>query len=148
VSTDLPYTEADLRSEAANQHAELTTDPDFVGVGESMQDTYVPSTVTEPDPGQETGSTWGELLPYEADGGDAFNAVQRKIHDLINGAADVSEWAVNLGADGLEPSSNVLGMEAGDTPIVRIHFAFHADMSEDARNQFVMRLGAAMADHG
>jgi hypothetical protein len=53
---------------------------------------------------------------------------------------------VNLGADDLEPSSNVLGVEAGETPLVRIHFAFHTDMPEDARRQFVMRLGAAMAD--
>ncbi|MGV2914464.1 hypothetical protein [Streptomyces alfalfae] len=33
--TETPYTDDDLRTEAARQHASLTDDPDFVGVGEA-----------------------------------------------------------------------------------------------------------------
>lgn len=125
MTTTPPYTDDDLRAEAAQQHYTATTDPDFMGIGEQMTD-----------------ETWRSLSE------DDFDAAQRAIGDLLGKAADVSEWAVNLGADGLEPSSNVLGIEAGETPLVRIHFAFHADMPEDARRELVMRLGAAMADLG
>lgn len=76
--TDLPYTDTDLRAEAARQHAGLTEDPDYVGIGEQMDD-----------------EIWRGLSE------DDYDAAQRSIHDLINGAADVSEWAVNLGAAGL-----------------------------------------------
>ncbi|MEV5086225.1 hypothetical protein AB0K74_48820, partial [Streptomyces sp. NPDC056159] len=92
--TDQPYTDDDLRVEAAAQHATLTEDPEFMCVGEQMDDDIVASTEHE-----DGGKTWSELLPFEADSGEAYNTVQRKIHALINGAADVSKWAVDLGAD-------------------------------------------------
>ena len=41
--TDRPYTDDDLRAEAARQHAALTEDPDFMGVGEQMQDQEIES---------------------------------------------------------------------------------------------------------
>lgn len=149
MTTDRPYTDQDLRAEATTQHAGLTEDPDFLSVGEAMCDRLVPSTVVEPDQ-DDTGSTWEELLPYDSGDGEheAFNTAQRKIHDLVRGAADVSEWAVNLGADGLEPSSNIVELKAGDTPIIRVHAAFHPDMDADARNEFTVRLGRFMADLG
>ncbi|MER8158123.1 hypothetical protein [Streptomyces sp. NPDC094472] len=146
MTTETPYTEDDLRAEAAAQHAVLTEDPDFMGVGEQMDDDIVTS--TETDGG---GRTWSELLPYEADGGEAYNSAQRKVHDLIRGAADVSEWAVNLGADGLEPDGHTLqlGIDPGDgdQPRVRLHFAFAPDMTDADRDRFVMRLGRAITGH-
>ncbi|MFJ1995274.1 hypothetical protein [Streptomyces asiaticus] len=145
--SDRPYTDADLRAEATRQHAFLTQDPDFVGVGEGMEDGPVHSTSTDTDPAR----TWEELLDPERDGTDAFNAAQRKIHDLINGAANVSEWAVDLGADGLEPDGHTLqlGIDPGDgdQPRVRLHFAFAPDMTHADRARFVMRLGRAITDH-
>ncbi|MCP3817806.1 hypothetical protein NLX86_06550 [Streptomyces sp. A3M-1-3] len=137
--TDLPYTEDDLRAEATSQLATLGEDPDFMGVGEQMEDDVVTSTEAD------GGKTWGELLPFEADRGEAFNAAQRRIHDLINGAADVSDWAVNLGADGLEPDEHQLGFSAGDRPIVRIHFAFAPELTDDAREALVRGIGEAAA---
>lgn len=133
--TDRPYTDADLRHEAASQHAALTEDPDFGSVGEGMQDAYVGSTLNGDD-----GHTWAELLPYEADGGEAYNAAQRKIHDLVSGA-DVSEWAVNLGADALEPDPRAL--DAGKSR-VRIHFAFAPDISDDDRADLISQFAAFM----
>ncbi|MDX2628616.1 hypothetical protein QBA57_28750 [Streptomyces scabiei] len=41
--TDLPYTDDDLRAEAARQHVALTEDPDFMGVGEQMQGSEIES---------------------------------------------------------------------------------------------------------
>ncbi|MGW1300390.1 hypothetical protein ACWD5R_11340 [Streptomyces sp. NPDC002514] len=124
--TDRPYTDDDLRAEAARQHAALTEDPDFMGVGEQMDD-----------------QTWRSLSE------DAYDAAQRSIHDLINGAADVSEWAVNLGADGLEPTGHTLQLGVdpgdGDRPRIRLHFAFAPEMDDDARDRFVMELSKAIA---
>lgn len=147
MTTELPYTDTDLRAEAASQYAGLTEDPDFMGVGEAMQDRLVPSTAVEPD-SDDTGSTWEELLPYDSGYGEneAYNAAQRKIHDFIRGAADVSEWAVDLGADGLEPSTDQVTVNGDDRPIVRVHFAFDPAMPTAARSAVVAGLGQALAD--
>ncbi|MCQ6250871.1 hypothetical protein [Streptomyces malaysiensis] len=139
--SDRPYTDADLRAEATRQHAFLTEDPDFVGVGEGMEDGPVHSTSTDTAPAR----TWEELLDPERDGTDAFNAAQRKIHDLINGAANVSAWAVDLGADGLKPEEHQITLKAGDKPIVRIHFAFAPELSDEARDAFVTGVGEVTA---
>jgi hypothetical protein len=141
--TDRPYTEDDLRTEAARQLATLAEDPDFMGVGEQMDSTFIESTIVDPDPqtGTErvTGTTW-DFLDEEH-----FNAAQREIHDLINGAADTADWAVNLGADGLEPDEHQLEMKAGDQVIARIHFAFEPDMPDEMRESLVAGLGNAIA---
>lgn len=144
MTTELPYTDADLRTEAITQHAGLTEDPDFMGVGEAMCDSPVPSTVVEGG----TGTTWEDLLPYDSGDGEheAYNTAQRKIHDLINHAADVSEWAINLGADGLEPTGHVLKVGSADKQIARIHFAFDPDLAEDVRLDLVEGLAQVIAD--
>lgn len=142
--TTPPYTDDDLRVEAARQHYTATTDPDFVGIGEQMDGSFIDSTVIDPDPEQGTepltGRKWDDLAPHE------FGEAQRAIDDLLGGAADVSEWAINLGADGLEPDGYTLQLgesdspDGNDRPRVRLHFAFHPDMDDDARHSFVMEL--------
>lgn len=144
--SETPYTTDDLRAEAARQHATLTEDADFMGVGEAMEDRYVESTVTDPDARIErTGSTWAELLPVEADDGEAYDEARRSIHKLISHAADVSAWAVNLGADGLEPEDHDVTLKADERPIVRAHFAFAPELSNEARTAFVEGIGASAA---
>ena len=139
--TDPAYTDADLRTEAARQHAVLTEDPDFMGVGEQMEDAVVESTEDGTD------LTWAQLLVPDGVTYEAFDEPQRKIHDLISHAADVSEWAVNLGADGLEPDGHVLTVGASGRPIARIHFAFEPDMPDDMRTALVEGIGQAITDH-
>ncbi|MFC8423986.1 hypothetical protein ACFUN7_24425 [Streptomyces sp. NPDC057236] len=136
-----PYTDDDLRAEAARQHANLTEDPDYVGVGKQMEDAWVPSVETTEDG---SARKWGELLDPEQDGTAAYDEAQRKIHDLINGAADTSEWAINLGADSLQPDSHQLTWSAGEQPIVRVHFAFHERMHPEARDYLVTAVGEAL----
>ncbi|MFJ8785002.1 hypothetical protein [Streptomyces sp. NPDC102476] len=153
--TDRPYTAVDLRAEAARQHATLTEDPDFMGVGEMMQDSEVESLAPQHNgqdingqPNDADGVTWSQLLPPEADDCEAYDLAQNRIYDLINGAADVSEWAVNLGADGLEPSDeHVITLDVGGRPIVRIHFAFEPDMDGDMRTALVEGIGQAIDAH-
>ncbi|MEV5082887.1 hypothetical protein AB0K74_30065 [Streptomyces sp. NPDC056159] len=81
-----------------------------------------------------------------AQSGEAYNTVQRKIHALINGAADVSKWAVDLGADGLEPEDHTLTVDGDDTPLVRLHCAFSPDIDDRARIAFMTRLASVMAN--
>jgi hypothetical protein len=142
--TDQPYTDADLRAEAARQHAVLTEDPDFVGVGEQMEDAWVGSVETEEDG---SGRTWSDLLANDGDWDGPYDEAQRKIHDLINGAADVSEWAVNLGADGLEPLPEQLSAQSDNGPWFRLHFAVRPDMPSDMRRALVEGVGAEIAKH-
>ncbi|MFI0768584.1 hypothetical protein ACH4TQ_27410 [Streptomyces sp. NPDC021218] len=151
MTTDQPYTDADLRAEATRQHAFLTEDPDFMGVGEAMEDAEVESLAPEHtardidgQPNDADGVTWGQLLPYNHDDGNAYNVAQREIHNLINGAANTSEWAVNLGADGLKPDEHQLTWSTGPQPIVRVHFAFHDGMSDEARDYLVQAVGEAL----
>ncbi|MDX3230549.1 hypothetical protein [Streptomyces sp. ME19-01-6] len=141
--TDHPYTNDDLRAEAARQHKTLTEDPDFMGIGEQMEDGIVPST-------REAGAprSWDSVLRLNADDYDEFEKAQRKIHDLIDGAADVSEWAINLGADGLQPISGNLNIKDshGDDR-VRLHLAFAPDMDQDTRKAVIERIADAIRYH-
>lgn len=142
--TDLPYTDADLRAEAARQHAQFTAEPDEGIVGEQMENGYVPSVETTEDG---SARTWTELLEPEGEGTPEYVTAQRAVCDLIRRAADVSEWAVNLGADGLEPVQANLNIQnkAGDDR-VRLHFAFAPDMDKDKR-QAVMKQVAYVIRH-
>lgn len=127
--TERPYTDDDLRTEAARQHANLAFDPGLLGVGAEMEEQEVVP---------EGGVTWGDFRD------ETFEAAKHNVHALVTGAANTSTWAVNLGADGLEPDDHYLQLGVdpgdGDRPRVRIHFAFHPDMDDDARDGFVFAL--------
>jgi hypothetical protein len=123
--TDQPYTDEDLRAEAAHQHRILAADPDFMGIGEMMDGSEIDS----------TGTTWDQL------GDGEFDAAQRAIDDLLGKAADVSDWAINLGADGLEPDE-----EHVDIAGARIHFAFDPSMPEEMRASVIAAVHAATAE--
>lgn len=94
--TDRPYTDDDLRAEAARQHKELTEDPDFMCVGERMEYRAIPSTAPAGE-----GQNWNDLAPHD------FEEARRDVARLLEGAADVSEWAVNLGAAGLTATTSM-----------------------------------------
>ncbi|MFD9564416.1 hypothetical protein [Streptomyces sp. NPDC059994] len=136
---DRPYTDEDLRAEAAHQHAISAWDPDFVGVGEQMDGRYVRYEVVDPERGDlmpPPGTPrWDELSEEQ------FDDARGKIHDLINGAADVSTWAIDLGADGLEPEEHSITVNADAKPIARIHFAFEPGMPDEMRAALVEGIG-------
>jgi len=144
--TDRPYTDDDLRTEAARQHYVATIDPDFMGIGEQMDGRFISSSVDDPDPEQGTepvtGRTWDSLNPEE------FGKAQRAIDELLGKAADVSTWAIDLGADDLEPSDeHVITIQGNGRPIARIHFAYEPGMPDDMRTSLVEGIGAAIAQH-
>lgn len=113
-----PYTDDDLRAEAARQAA---ADVDPLAILTDMADR----------------APWCDLDT------DAFNAAHGEVVRLVEQAADLSEWAVGLGADGLEPDEHTLTWSAGTTPIVRLHMAFHPRMSADARAELATQLAEA-----
>lgn len=138
---DQPYTDRDLRSEAARQHAGATEDVDFMGVGEQMQDAEIESKLPPAEADGAAGPHWDELLDE-----DQFDEAQRKIHKLICRAADVSGWAVDLGADGLEPEDHTLTVDGDGKPLARLHFAFHPDLDHRARVSFLSGVAKALAN--
>jgi hypothetical protein len=134
------YTDEDLRIEAARQHAALSADPDFMGVGEQMRDAEVESLLPPEEADGAEGAHWGGLLSE-----DDFKVAQNKIADLIGGAADCSLWAVNLGADGLEPEDHTINMEDGSgEPLMRMHFAFAAKLTYEERNRLMIGFAKAL----
>ena len=153
MSDQPPYTIEDLIAEAARQHAVLTKNPDFMGVGEAMQDSAVASLAPQHaakdidgQPNDADGVTWQQLLPFEADACEAYDLAQNRVYDLIRDAADLSKWAVNLGARGLEPVDTALVTSSKGEERVRLHFAFAPDMDE-RRRQAVIDLVADAIRH-
>jgi hypothetical protein len=136
--TDRPYTDDDLRAEAARQHAAFLRDPAFMRIGKQMTGTVIPSRNGEPR------ACWHDLDDLD---GDAFVDAQRAIADLLTNAADISEWAINLGADGLEPLPEQLSAQTDTGPWFRLHFAVRPDMPDDMRRALVEGVGAEIAKH-
>lgn len=128
--TEHTYTDADLRAEAALQHKAATEDLSFSGVSEQMEGHKIPS---------RGGFQWDQL--EDAD----FDKAQRSVDTLLEEAADVSRWAVDLGADDLEPDEHQFTLSAGPVPLIRVHFGFASGLSDDGRNAFVQGLGEAAA---
>lgn len=127
-----PYTTADLRAEAARQHAAAAEDPDFMGIGEQMDSTAIGSTVDDEQP-----KTW-DLLSR-----DDFEAAQRAVDDLLHGAAGTSRWAVDLGADGLVPGHQHIDVAGG---VARLHIAFQPDLSEEQRAQVARNVATILGE--
>ncbi|MFD4257754.1 hypothetical protein ACFWR9_08980 [Streptomyces sp. NPDC058534] len=135
--THHPYTDDDLRAEAARQlsaHGPSTSPEQAYA---AMLDAHVESR-RDTD-----GLTWREALDVPE-----LDAPSRSIHALIRGAADTSKWAVNLAADNLQPSTeHTITLNAG-RPIARIHFAFEPGMHEEMRTLLVEGIGDAINEAG
>jgi hypothetical protein len=130
--TERPYTDNDLRAEAARQYRTATQDPDFPETTESMEGHNIPSR--------------GDVQWDQLDDSDFYKA-QRTVDTLLDKAADLAEWAVDLGADGLEPLDASLAMATNTGPLVRIHFAVRPDMPEDMRTALVEGVGMEIAKY-
>ncbi|NJP71919.1 hypothetical protein [Streptomyces sp. C1-2] len=124
--TDRPCTDDDLRAAAALMHYALTTEPNPADA----------DAVLSGHP------AWANV---EVGSGEEDD-LRESVVELVSGAADVSEWAVNLGADGLKPDEHQLTWSAGQQPIVRVHFAFHDGMSAEARDYLVTAVGEAVGE--
>lgn len=113
--TDRPYTDDDLRAEAARQIKYTLDNVDTDGLLEAS--TYRLS----------NGTAWEALDERE------WRTALDEVDGLVEGAVDTSAWAVNLGADGLKSSDEHVDIAEDGKPLVRIHFAFHPDMPDELR---------------
>jgi len=134
--TDQPYTDADVMAEAARQHRSLTEDPYRPRTGDRMEYALVPST----DDGL-GGSTWGGLLPVQAE----YDAARNEIHRHLAGAADLSGWAVAMGADGLVPAEHPVNLRHQGRPVVRAHLAFPPHLTETQRDDIAEAVAEGIA---
>jgi len=140
---DRPYTDDDIRTEAARQLADLSDHLDADRVGQQMCGAEIESMLPPAEADGAEGAHWEDVLNDEQ-----FDEAERAVHTLIKGAADVSEWAINLGADGLEPSDDhVITLDGDGKPIARIHFAFEPGMPDDMRTALVQGIGQAIDAH-
>jgi hypothetical protein len=140
TTPDRPYTDDDLRTEAARQLAALAQDHDFMGIGEQMLGTEIPSKLPPAEADGAEGMHWDDLPD------DDFDAAQHSIDDLLTKAADLSEWAIGLGADELEPGGYVLKIGSAARQIARVHFAFDPGLPEPVRASLVEGLAQTIAD--
>lgn len=130
------YTEQDIRSEAAHCLLALSSLPTVPDILRWLPGAYVDS--YREDDG--SGHTWGDVLDN-----DGLAAVARQIHDLIAATMPLPFWAVNLHADGLQPSDeHVITLNGDSKPIARIHFAFAPDINDDTRTALVQGIGQAI----
>lgn len=134
---DLPYTTEDLRTEAGLALSALVHLPTVEEIATSLRQSYVPHLHADGDH-----ATWGDLLDE-----NGLTEAARQISEQMIPAAPVGEWAVNLGADGLQPTGDCFSMQGDGQPILRVHFAFTPDMPEDARQAFINGVGQLIANH-
>jgi hypothetical protein len=132
---NLPYDEEDLLIEAAKQYANKTCDTDLVAVGEAMTYSEITSLLPPGEADGAEGPAWGDMDDEQ------FAEAQNRIHKLINGAADLSEWAVEMGAAELDPYGVKITINAGDKAFLSVNFGFAASVPEKTRMELAMKVG-------
>lgn len=145
--TQLTYTDADLRTEAARQYSELHRDPDLLDAaleaGKEMRDTAIPSAVDSPH--TEDGITWGHL-PY-----DDLHDASREVRELLEDAPDLSQWAINLSASVLTRTTE-LAWGHGDNWHLAVQLAHRRGIHDDLSQAFTDAIRGAvnkvLADRG
>jgi hypothetical protein len=127
--TERPYTNADLRAEAARQLALSAKDPNFMGIGERMEGSKIPS---------RDDFQWDQL--DDAD----FDTAQRDIDDLLTNAVDVSAWAVALGAAGLKPVTEMgVYLTTGGSSLA-VQLALDPELTDAAQAELITKLTEAI----
>lgn len=122
--TNRPYTDADLRAEAARLHARAASNTD---------DRIRPAVERK----------WSSL------DAEVIDEACDELVSLLDKAADVSDWAVNLGADGLQPDGH--HADFGEhperpEPLMRLHFAFTPDIEAGDRHAWVQLAAGGVQD--
>lgn len=132
--TDRPYTKADLRHEAARQLALSAEDPDYMGIGERMTGTVIPSRAAER-------LTWDNLDNLD---GNAFGDAQSAIDDLLTNAVDTSAWAITLGAAGLKPVTEIGFRLTTGGHALAVQVAIDTEYTDAARDELIAALTEAI----
>lgn len=124
-----PYTDGDLRTEAARQCAEVLRAPDRLEVGDEMQGQPVPS---------RSGSVrWGELSD------DDFHDAGNEVYELLDDAPDLSRWAVDLGANCLTRTTE-LTWGHPDNWSLAVQLAHRRHLADDLHDAIVTAIQGAV----
>jgi len=123
-----PYTNDDLRREAARQYAEIVSMPDLLEVGDEMRPRPIASTSGDTP---ETATTWGQLS------GDDFHDARNEVQELLDDVADMSRWAVDLGACGLRYTSELAWGRGGDAWDLAVQIAHRPGLNPQLHEAIV-----------
>lgn len=140
--TDHPYTNADLRATAAEFIATAIQGITPSEIADRMDRNYVQST----NRGDESRRTWEQLLNGDGLDTTEFLAARQQIDDLIRDAADVSEWAIQLGAAGLTPHPAMACQSTSGRYNVAVQVATANDLLPDARDELIAEIRKAVDD--
>ncbi|MFD5566595.1 hypothetical protein [Streptomyces cadmiisoli] len=132
---NLPYTNDDLRREAARQYAEIVSKPDLLEVGDEMRTRPIASTAGGKP---EKATTWTQLS------GDEFHDARNEVQELLDDAADVSRWAVDLGACGLRFTSELAWGRGGDAWDLAVQIAHRPGLSNELREAITAAVRGAV----
>jgi len=124
--TGRPYTDDDLRAEAARQIKHTLDNLDTDGLLEA-------STYELGD-----GQRWEQL--DERDWREAL----REVDELLDSAADVSRWAIDLGAGGLTPRATHGWLSTTGSWEVAVQIATSDELTESARNELIAEIRKAL----
>ncbi|MFJ4785074.1 hypothetical protein [Streptomyces sp. NPDC088794] len=125
-----PYTDDDLRTEAARQYAEVLRAPDRLEVGDEMRDQPVPS--------QNGSVRWGQLSC------DDFHDARNEVHELLDSAVDMSAWSVNLGARHLKTTTELAWGRGGDAWDLAVQIAHRPGLSTELRDALTTAIRGAV----
>lgn len=128
-----PYTDDDLRTEAARQYAEVLRAPDRLEVGDEMAGQPILSRVD--DAGT---MRWGQLSD------DDFHDAGNEVHQLLDSAVDMSAWSVNLGARYLKTTTELAWGRGGDAWDLALQIAHRPGLSTELRDALTGAVRDAM----
>ncbi|MGW3428012.1 hypothetical protein ACWDHW_08645 [Streptomyces melanosporofaciens] len=140
--TDHPYTNADLRATAAEVVATAIQEITPSEIADRMDRNYVQST----NPGDGNGRTWAQLLNRGDLDTTEFLAARQQIDDLIRDAADVSEWAIQLGAAKLTPHPAMAWQSTTGGYDVAVQVATTRMLTDDARDELITEIRKAVGE--
>ncbi|MFF1284394.1 hypothetical protein ACFVY4_27080 [Streptomyces sp. NPDC058299] len=130
TTTQQPYTEEDLRREATRQYADILRNPDRLEVQDEMHCKPIPSTTVDLEPATgeplEMSRAWHHLPT------DDFHDAANEVHELLEGAVDVSRWSIDLGACALRQTTE-LAWGHGTAWDLAVQIAHRPGLSDDLR---------------
>lgn len=124
---DSPYTDDDLRHEAAQQ-LRAAWDPETIGETMAIEGHKIPS---------RGDFQWDQL------DGDDFHDADREICELVDSAVDMAAWSVDLGANGLRHTTP-LAWGHGDAWDLAIQIAHRPGLKADLHDELVTAVRRAV----
>ncbi|MFF2100900.1 hypothetical protein [Streptomyces sp. NPDC058202] len=134
--SDVPYTDNDLRAEAADQLRAAVADA-----------TLSESLVIEGHKIPSRGDTqWDQLSD------DDFHEADREISEFVEYAVDIARWSVDLGANGLKRTNELAWGRGGDAWDLAIQIAHRSGLSDELRTAITsavrIAVDTALTNHG